>query len=105
MVTLESPLGFTNTLHDLKPDLALIDVLMPALAGTKLVQIFRPRHPRSSIGPMLVLHSSIRESELSRLVDECGADGYILKSRRLTDLPAAVGRFLASRRGKGSIAS
>jgi CheY-like chemotaxis protein len=97
VVTRESPLGFSATLQDESPDLALIDVLMPALAGPKLIEIIRPIRSRRGDGPLLILHSGIREAELQRLVTECGADGYILKSKHPGDLPVQVGRILKAK--------
>ncbi len=96
VVTRDSPIGFSAMLRDERPDLALIDVLMPALAGSRLVEIVRPLPSRRHGGPLLVLHSGILESALERLTKECGADGYIVKSRLPRDLPTRVGQFLAA---------
>ena len=109
VVTRDSPIGFSAMVQSERPDLALIDVLMPALAGPRLVEIVRPLQGRRySAGALLVLHSGILESELQRMTRECGADGYIVKSRHPRDLPARVAEILkaqrATRRPAGSVA-
>jgi CheY-like chemotaxis protein len=96
VATRESPIGFSAMLRDEQPDLALIDVLMPALAGPRLVEILRPLRATRFGRTLLVLHSGILESELSRMTQECGADGYIVKSRMPRDLSTKVGHFLVS---------
>ena len=41
------PIGFTKVLQDERPDLALIDVGMPALRGDQLAEMIRHRLPGS----------------------------------------------------------
>jgi DNA-binding NarL/FixJ family response regulator len=96
VATRQSPIGFSMALHDEKPDLALIDVLMPGVAGPRLVEIVKSR--RSVRGTRLVLYSGIRESELVALVRTCGADGFIVKSRYPADLPRRVNEILGPAR-------
>jgi CheY-like chemotaxis protein len=65
-----------------KPDLVLLDYNMPGLRGDEICTILK----RSTCGmTKIVLFSSESESDLTRIVGECGADGYIKKNR-----PAAV---------------
>lgn len=96
-----SALGFTAALADKKPNIALIDVLMPAINGNHLVEIARRRQKRrparsASTRPaappecLFILHSNLPDADLQTLAERCGAQGYIRKSPR----PGAVGQQL-----------
>lgn len=91
VIGLDNPTGFSRTLMLEKPDLVLMDVHMPALRGDRLVEIVR----RSGLTRCpIVLFSDRPETELARLVEECGADGYIRKNQDPTLLALKVRRFL-----------
>lgn len=92
VVALESPLGFSKALLKEKPDIALVDVGMPALQGDQLVSYAR-RHGAKQRCPIL-LFSAQPERKLAALVESCGADGYIKKS---DDWPQMVRSILAYR--------
>lgn len=92
VVTTGDPLGFVELLGREKPDLALVDVKMPALSGDSLVQFVKSQ-PGVHRCP-LVLWSSIDPEELQRLVKSSGADGYIHKLARLDELYEEVRRYL-----------
>lgn len=74
-----------------RPDVIIMDVMMPMLDGDKKTRILKSEVSTRDI-PVLLL-SSKPESELARLVAECGADGYIRKPftyRELIDSIEAV---------------
>ncbi len=62
---------------DSRPDIIIIDVMMPALDGDKKTRMLKDDLATSTI-PVLLL-SSKSEQELVQLVKESGADGYIRK--------------------------
>lgn len=94
VIGLDSPTGFSRTLVQEKPDLVLMDVSMPTLNGDKLVEIAL----RSGLHHCpIVLFSDRPDVELARLVEECGATGYIRKSLDLTLLSLKLRRFLPPR--------
>jgi len=62
---------------DSRPDIIIIDVMMPALDGDKKTRMLKDDSATSAI-PVLLL-SSKSEHELVHLVKESGADGYIRK--------------------------
>jgi CheY-like chemotaxis protein len=62
---------------DLRPDIIILDVMMPMLDGDKKARILKADDLVRDI-PILLL-SSKSEEELVRLATESGADGYIRK--------------------------
>ncbi len=78
VVLRDEPLGTTNVVRDEKPDIVLLDIMMPALNGERLANLLRSNR---SLGSMsIVLHSSKSPAELAPLVDQTGAIGAISKS-------------------------
>ena len=78
VIALDSPLGFSVRMREHKPDVALIDVSMPALNGTHLVELAH-RHGNKGVCP-IILFSDRSRRELDALARQCGADGVISKS-------------------------
>jgi DNA-binding response OmpR family regulator len=91
VVTLEGPLSFSHILNREKPDLALIDVGMPALSGDQLVEVVK-RHQLHRCP--LVLFSGRSEEELRDLAHNSGASGYVCKGIGMRTLAAWIERFL-----------
>ncbi|MCM2358689.1 MAG: response regulator [Geobacteraceae bacterium] len=60
-----------------RPDLIILDVMLPMLDGDKKAKMLKDNELTRDI-PILLL-SSKPENELSRLVRESGADGFIRK--------------------------
>lgn len=60
-----------------RPDVIIIDVMMPTLDGDKKTRMLKDDAATSTI-PVLLL-SSKSERELAQLVTESGADGFIRK--------------------------
>ncbi len=72
----DSALGTVAAVLKLRPEVLVLDVSMPALAGDRLAAV---------IGDMghdviIILHSSLPERELRALADACGAHGIIPKT-------------------------
>jgi DNA-binding response OmpR family regulator len=91
VIGLDTPTGFSRTMMVEKPDLVLMDVTMPTLSGDKLVEIAQ----RGGLHPCpIVLFSDRPDTELARLVKECGAAGYIRKGHDTHLLAIRIRRFL-----------
>lgn len=60
-----------------KPDLIILDVMMPLLSGVTVAEIFKGNEATSSI-PILYASGKC-ESELQEIVNQTGACGYITK--------------------------
>jgi len=93
VITLDNQFGFSQALQKEKPDLALIDLGLPALSGDALVKITNSYKGLHKC-PM-VLFSDRAPNELSLLASECGAAGFIRKTSNPSALVQAVERFLA----------
>ena len=75
----------------LQPDVVLMDVNMPVLAGPDTVRALRRRHPSL---PVLMLTVSERDEDLFDAI-RAGADGYLLKNVGAAELVDAVQRVHA----------
>jgi CheY-like chemotaxis protein len=77
VVAVDGAANFIRTIALESPDIVLMDLEMPALDGTKLIEIAR----RSGVHlcPM-VLFSARPEPELARAARACNAAGYICKT-------------------------
>ena len=60
-----------------RPDLIILDIMMPLLDGNKKAKILKEKDFSKEI-PILFI-SSKSEAELSKLAEESGVDGYICK--------------------------
>ena len=76
--TLSTPIGFSANLQNLRPDIALVDVAMPAMRGNQLVDIAN-RRGAAAVCPV-ILFSDRKRPELDLLAKSCGATGVICKS-------------------------
>lgn len=93
VVTLESGLGLSRALGREKPDLVLLDVSMPAVSGTQIVEVTRQHKLHRC---PIVLFSDRPPAELSRLATSCGAAGFIAKTSNAQTLARSVERFLGN---------
>ncbi len=69
--------GVMNLVGQLQPDLVLLDINMPVLAGDALAKLLRSRRDTCHI--RIVFHSSNDEYSLRESVAACGVHGYICK--------------------------
>jgi len=79
-----------------KPDLIILDVMLPMLDGNKKAKLLREKEFSREI-PILLL-SSKGEDELRRLTIESGADGFIRKPFTNEGIVDKVREFLAGLR-------
>lgn len=78
----------------LTPDLLLMDMTMPGLAGRALIERVRARHPRL---PILVL-SMHKDTQVALEALRAGANGYLTKDSEPATLAVAVRKVAAGGR-------
>lgn len=76
-----------------KPDLIIMDIMMPMLDGNKKAKLLKENEVSRDI-PILLL-SSKSEAEMRELVVEAGANGYILKPFTPAQITETVRNCLA----------
>ncbi len=80
-----------DTIADARPDLAIIDVLLPGLSGLRLVEQLREVHPALR---MLVISGQDQSIYRKRAL-AAGALGYVDKKEAATDLIPTIHRLLS----------
>ncbi|MEO8180756.1 MAG: response regulator [Deltaproteobacteria bacterium] len=75
-----------------KPDLVLLDVCMPTVAGDTLVKLFSRASPNS--GTIILLYSALDEALLESKANASGAHGYVMKTNDGAALLRAIRRYL-----------
>ena len=86
------PFGTVNMLRQIKPKLAILDVNMPGLDGTSILELIRKSPVPSSMRVML--HSSLDQRELEPLVVLHGADAALHKSASRAEFLALVEKLM-----------
>ncbi len=84
--------------EELKPDVVLMDLLMPAMDGIEATRAIRLALPRTHV---VAMTSVVEENGVHRAI-EAGAIGYVLKDTRPDELREAV---LAAAEGRVRFAS
>ena len=80
-----------------KPDLIILDVMLPMLDGNKKAKLLKEKDFSREIP--IVLLSSKSEEELKRLVQESGGDAYIRKPFTPWQLVTTIRKVLEERKG------
>lgn len=75
-----------------RPDLILLDIMMPLLDGNKKAKILKQQDHSHDIPIMFI--SSKGEDELTQLVAEAGADGFICKPFTPQSIVSGVKKIL-----------
>jgi two-component system, OmpR family, response regulator len=92
VLTRDRPAGCVAMMLQEKPDLVLLDVCMPTVAGDTLVKLFSKASPNS--GTIILLYSALDEPLLRSKAKGSGAHGYISKTNDSNALVRAVRRHL-----------
>ena len=88
-----SPLQITPAIQEHRPHVILLDVRMPALSGEKAAQILSQYNFSRNI--TVLLHSSLSDEVLEKLVESTGVAGYVKKSTMGADLVQAIEPWVA----------
>lgn len=90
------PFGTVNMLRQIRPRLAILDVNMPGLDGTGILDLLRKSPITSAM--RVLLHSSLDQSELEPLIRLHGADAALHKSATRGEFIALVETLMRSNR-------
>jgi DNA-binding response OmpR family regulator len=93
VATAASSLGTSKLIRSFLPQVVLLDVNIPALAGDKLLSVARRFAPA---GTRFVLYSACDESRLRELARETQADDWISKSTDLAMVAERIRKLAAS---------
>ncbi len=77
VITHKNGFGVTSRVREVRPDLVLLDVNMPALSGDSLTSLIKPYC--EEMKTPIVFHSSNDEDSLRELAKSHGVRGYICK--------------------------
>ena len=80
--------------HALKPDLVIMDLMMPELSGAAATKLIRDAYPSTKI---MVLTSYATSKEMSDAITN-GADGALMKDTAANDLIGAIRSIIAGKR-------
>jgi CheY-like chemotaxis protein len=89
---LRSPFLLFKTMQRERPDVALVDVHMPALNGDRVLEI--AHGIGAFVGTPVLLYSTMEDAELRAMAARHGADGFVRKSADREQLVSAVERWL-----------
>jgi DNA-binding response OmpR family regulator len=78
--------------REVKPDLILLDIMLPDLDGHKLCRMIKFNREMKDI-PVAMFTSRDTEED-AELAKKCGADAFILKSTHISIVLEAIGRLI-----------
>lgn len=84
--------GVASTVREAEPHLVLLDYNMPAIKGDKICEILKRNMTHTDM--RIFIFSSEPESDLVRIVSQCGADGYVRKSLPAAQLLVEIGNIM-----------
>ena len=83
-------------IQESKPDILLLDVLMPNLGGDEICRQLKDDPDTKDI--TVVFHSNVPEEILKDLVSTCKADGYIVKTDDPMETAQKIRAFLEAKK-------
>ena len=91
VLTNSSWVEVNSTIREHRPDMILLDLMMPSIKGESLCEILK----KSSFGRdiPIIIFSTKEESEIKRLAEDAGAEGYIVKRMNKKDIVESVNYF------------
>ncbi len=87
VLCLDKVIGASNQIRSYAPHLLVVDVQMPAISGTALLEVLRKNLQHL---PVLILHSRMEEDELMDLARKAGADDFVHKNGNYVPLLSRI---------------
>jgi DNA-binding response OmpR family regulator len=88
VVTANSLMEFDKLLTKGRPDIILTDIQMPEISGDNVCKVLKEKHDTANTP--IVLFSTLDESELIKLAERSGADGYVCKNDGIDKVVARI---------------
>ena len=95
VITLSDSSKAEEFIRENRPDLLLLDVLMPDLGGDDICKQLKSDPDTKDI--TVVFHSNVPEEILKDLVTQCRADGYIVKSDDPANTAEKIRQFIEAK--------
>ena len=80
--------------NEKKPDLLLIDIMMPPPDGLSVCKTLRADDGEVNAVPIILLTAKSSESEIAEAM-KCGADDYIVKPYNAEDLLSKIRKYVS----------
>jgi DNA-binding response OmpR family regulator len=96
----QEALGTTQAVRAHRPDIVLLDVMMPALSGERVIGLLQGSRAMAGVG--VILYSSKPEAELLELVESTGALGAISKALGAAEFTRRFDALVRLHRGSRS---
>ena len=95
VVSSSSPFGVGALLLRHKPQVAVLDVMMPGLDGAQVHQFLEKQAGAEAL-PAVIFYSAMEEEQLYKLCKQRPGTSYVLKSDGLPALHAAIQKRLTT---------
>ncbi len=82
-----------DAIHELKPDLVILDLIMPYRDGYEVLRLLREKKETRKI-PVIILSAKSREEDIIRGL-EAGAEDFMIKPFNALELVARARKILA----------
>lgn len=92
VIEAEDPRGVVDLMRDLRPDLVVMDIVMPDLSGMELIR--RIRCDADLAATRVVAVTNLATPADKRRLAEAGFDGHVSKPIKPKDFAAEVGGFI-----------
>lgn len=77
VLAVSNPIGVTNKVRTMQPDVVLMDIGIPAIRGDRLLDLVRKKAPSTT---RFFYHSSLDSEELQRMAERDSMTGWFSKS-------------------------
>lgn len=93
VITMENCDQLMDTVQQNKPDLILMDLMIPPLGGETAIKLLREQKETQHI-PVMIFSAHL---ELDKIAKKIGADGYINKPFEMKQLEAEIDKFFSAK--------
>lgn len=92
VVETDDPRGVPDLMRGLRPDLVIMDVVMPSLSGVELIRLIRA--DRDLARTLVVAVTNLSTPTDMRRFSDAGFDGHVPKPIRPKDFLSTITRYL-----------